>query len=208
MCPSFLERNRKINGIGNQPLNCTVGMRHKRVLIHTQYLSTSSTCTGIDKQYIYIRPRNNNWQDWKYTSFVVFVSYSQNIRRHKAMCRDEHVVDVVDNIGLKLRFSSWFSIHLLLHQLYRFYYKKNSIYKCAIIESYVFHRSVSHWESVSCKSFLYSLRKQRWIETQLWKGNFNPMFLTTSATMSHVTYIVTSQVFVNQHSIDIITRVE
>ena len=29
-----------------------------------------------------IKPRNINWQDWKYTSFVVFIRHSQNIRRH------------------------------------------------------------------------------------------------------------------------------
>ena len=32
--------------------------------------------------------------------------------------------------------------------------------------------------------FLYSLRKHKWIEIQLRKGNFNPMFSTTSATKS------------------------
>ena len=53
-----------------------------------------------------IRPRNINWQDWKYTSFGVFVSYSQNIRRHNAMCRDELVADVVKKIELKFQFSS------------------------------------------------------------------------------------------------------
>ena len=76
------------------------------------------------------------------------------------MCKDELVADVVENIGLKLQFSSWFSIHLLLHRLYRFYFQINSIYKCLIIESNVLHRSVSYWESLSCKIFLYSLRKQ------------------------------------------------
>ena len=35
-----------------------------------------------------IRPRNINWQDWKYTLFVVFVGHSQNIRRHSAMGGD------------------------------------------------------------------------------------------------------------------------
>ena len=29
--------------------------------------------------------RNINWQDWKYTSYVVFVRYSQNIRRQNAI---------------------------------------------------------------------------------------------------------------------------
>ena len=43
-------------------------------------------------------------EDWKYTSFVDFVGYSQNIQRHNAMCRDELVADVVENIGLKLQF--------------------------------------------------------------------------------------------------------
>ena len=35
-----------------------------------------------------LRPRTINWQDWKYTSFEVFVGYSQNFRRHNAMCKD------------------------------------------------------------------------------------------------------------------------
>ena len=64
-----------------------------------------------------LRPQNINLQDWKYTSFVVFVGYSHSIRRHNAMCTDELVADVAKNIGLKFQFSSWFSIHLLLHQL-------------------------------------------------------------------------------------------
>ena len=102
---------------------------------------------------------------------MVFVRYSKNIRRHNAICRDEVVADVVENIGLKLKFSSWFSIHLPLHQLFSFYYKTNSTHKCVIIECNVLHRSVSYWESLSSKMFLYSLRKHKWIETQLWKGN-------------------------------------
>ena len=117
-----------------------------------------------------IRQRNINWQDWKHKSFVLFVGYSHNIRRHNAMCRDELVADVVENIGLKLQCSSWLSIHLLLHRLYRFYHQINSIYKCAIIGYNVLHGSVSYWESLSCKIFLYSLRKHKLIETQLWKG--------------------------------------
>ena len=65
-----------------------------------------------------IRSRNINWQ---------VVCGSQNIQRQNAIRRDEHVADVVENIGLKLPFSSWFSIHLLLHRLYRFYYQINSM---------------------------------------------------------------------------------
>ena len=45
-----------------------------------------------------------------------------------ATCREKLVADVVENVGLKLQFSCWFSIHLLLHQLYTFYYETNSIY--------------------------------------------------------------------------------
>ena len=29
-----------------------------------------------------IRPQNINWQDWKYTSFSIFIRHSQNMRRH------------------------------------------------------------------------------------------------------------------------------
>ena len=58
---------------------------------------------------------------------------------------------------------------------YRFYYQINSIYKCFIIESNVLHWSVSYWESLSGKNLLYSLREHKGIETQLWKGNFNPI---------------------------------
>ena len=45
--------------------------------------------------YQYIRQRKINWQDWRYTSFVVFVRYSQNIRRHNTTCRDKLVADVI-----------------------------------------------------------------------------------------------------------------
>ena len=130
-----------------------------------------------------IRQRNINWQDWKYTVFVVFVRYSQNIRRHNANRIYELVANVVGIIGLKLPFSSWFLIHFLLHRSYRFYYKKKSNkYKCVIIEYKALHRSISYWESLSCKIYLHSLRKHKWIKTQVWKVNFNPLFSTTSAT--------------------------
>ena len=52
-----------------------------------------------------LKSRNIYWEDWKYTSFVVFVCYSQNIRRNNAICRDELVADIVDKIGLKFQFS-------------------------------------------------------------------------------------------------------
>ena len=145
-------------------------------LLIYSYLFKKGVANHFDN--IKLRPRNINWQDWKYTSFVVFVGYSQNIRRHNAMCRDELVADVIKIIGLKLQFSSWFSIHFLLHRLYRFNYHINSIYECVIIEFNVLHRFVS----LSCKNFLFSVCTQKWIEAQLWKGNLNPMFPTTSAT--------------------------
>ena len=76
---------------------------------------------------------------------------------------------------LKLQFSSWFSIHLLLHRLYRFNYQINSIYKCFIIESNVLHRSVSYWEVYPAIFSHYSLQKHKGIETQLWKRNLNQL---------------------------------
>ena len=35
-----------------------------------------------------VRPRNINWQDWKYTSFSIFITHSQNMRRSNA--KDEY----------------------------------------------------------------------------------------------------------------------
>ena len=43
----------------------------------------------------------------KITSFVVFIGYSQNIRRQSAMCRDEHVADVVENIGFSVLYDAF-----------------------------------------------------------------------------------------------------
>ena len=80
-----------------------------------------------------LRPQNINWQDWKYTSFVIFIRYSQSIRRHNVICRDKLVADVVENIGLKLQFLSWFSIHFVLHRSYRFSYQMDSMYQCVIM---------------------------------------------------------------------------
>ena len=115
---------------------------------------------------LYIRPRNINWEDWKYTSFVVFVGYSQNIRRQNAMCRDKLVADVVENNGLKLRFSSWFSIHLLLHRLFIiiewFQYINVSLLNLTFcINLYLIEKV--------CPAifFLYSLRIHKRFETQL-----------------------------------------
>ena len=100
------------------------------------------------------------------------------IKIRRAQFLNFNVVDVVENNGLKLQFSSWFLIHLLLQRLYRFYYQINSIYKCVLIESKLLHWSVSYLESLSCKIFL----NLKWIETQLWEGNFNLIFSTTSST--------------------------
>ena len=57
-----------------------------------------------------IRPRNINRQDQKYTSFVVFICHSQKHSTSQfngrsltcAMCRDDLVADIVENIGLSL----------------------------------------------------------------------------------------------------------
>ena len=45
-----------------------------------------------------IRPRNINWQDWKYTYFEIFVCFSQNIQRHSGMGGEYFVADVVENM--------------------------------------------------------------------------------------------------------------
>ena len=147
-----------------------VGGLDDHLIFRTVLISWCQTVINV----CILRPQNINWQVWKYTSFVVFVGYSQNIRCHNAlnaMCRDQlYCCGCCRKHWLKLQFSSWFSIHLLLHWLYRFYYQLYSIYKCVIIEYYVLHRSVSYWESLSCKMFLFSVHKYKWIENQLWKG--------------------------------------
>ena len=76
------------------------------------------------------------------------------IRRQNAIRRDELVADVVENIRLKLQYSSWFSIRLLLHRLYRFFHQINSIYECVIIESNVLQWNLYLIEKVyPAKSF-------------------------------------------------------
>ena len=56
----------------------------------------------------FMRPRNINWQDWKYTSFAIFIRHSQSMQ----WTNTNLMADVVENIGLKFRFLSLFSIHL------------------------------------------------------------------------------------------------
>ena len=64
----------------------------------------------IQFENVALRPRNINWQDWKYPSFVIFIGHSQNTRRHSAML----VAVVVENIEWKFPFQSWVSILLCL----------------------------------------------------------------------------------------------
>ena len=48
-----------------------------------------------------LRPRNIKWQDWKNTSFVIFISFSQGTQRHSAVgeeCRT--CCGLVESIGL------------------------------------------------------------------------------------------------------------
>ena len=47
-------------------------------------------------------------EHWKYTSFVIFICYSQNIQRHCVMGDDYLVAGVIENIGLKFQFQSRF----------------------------------------------------------------------------------------------------
>ena len=39
-----------------------------------------------------LRPRNINWQDWKYISFAIFICHSQNIRHHNAIGGDYNLL--------------------------------------------------------------------------------------------------------------------
>ena len=119
-------------------------------------------------------------EDWKYTSFVVFVGcstgtcfihgppllikpfiskggpcmkqvsvgYSQkNSTSHYNVQTPNLLRTSSKTLDWNSNFSSWFSNHLILYRLYRFYHQINSIYKCVIIEYNVLHRSVSYWES-------------------------------------------------------------
>ena len=80
-----------------------------------------------------LRQQNIKEQDWKYISFMIFLCYSQTIRRHSAMGRDLfNVANVVENIGLKFRFHREFSIHLF-HAMNRNYLcRKNVLNKIQI----------------------------------------------------------------------------
>ena len=117
-----------------------------------------------------ISSQNINCQDWKYTSFVVFVRYGQNIRHHNAIPRDGHVADIVKIIGLKLQFSSWFSIHYIDFIIRQIQYINVSLLNLPVM----FYIDLYLIEKVySAKFFLYECLKHKWIETHLWKGNFN-----------------------------------
>ena len=91
------------------------------------------------------------------------------------------MTDVVENIELKLLFQSWCSTNIVLHRLYRWFSLTN-LYDCATNESTVMHQFESYLLCLSFMNIFCSLRKTRWIEKGLWNRNFNPMFLTTSAT--------------------------
>ena len=57
-------------------------------------------------------------EHWKYTSFVIFICYSQNIQRHSVMGDDYLVADVVENIGIEIPISNSISV-LLFHAITR-----------------------------------------------------------------------------------------
>ena len=86
-----------------------------------------------------IRPRNINWQDWKYTSFVILSCNIQDIRRHSAICEDLLVADVIENIGLKFLFQGRFSIHL--------FHAMNRKYLCRmnVLNNYILYLIVTPW---------------------------------------------------------------
>ena len=90
-----------------------------------------------------VRPQNINWQDWKYTLFVVFLftvkTFDVTMQCAETKCRKHWIETPI--------------FKLIFNPFYRFYYQINSIkfYKWVIIKSNVLHRSVSYWESLSCK---------------------------------------------------------
>ena len=73
------------------------------VEIFTQH---EPTCTNLELTTDNIRPRNINWQDWKYASFVVFVCYSKNIRRH-------HATNLLRTSSKTLDWNSTFTSHYI-----------------------------------------------------------------------------------------------
>ena len=111
-----------------------------------------------------LRPWNINWQVYIVCDFRRLQSKHW---RHNAMCRDELVADVLQNIGLKLQFSNWFSTYLLLHRLYRIYYQIKSInmrhywIKCLASICILFRKFILQF------FFLYSLRKTNRLNSTL-----------------------------------------
>ena len=52
-----------------------------------------------------LRPRNINWQDWKNTSFLIFISYIQGTQRHSAVSEEFRTCcGLVESIGLNFNF--------------------------------------------------------------------------------------------------------
>ena len=95
-----------------------------------------------------IRPRNGDW------IFVVFIPHSQNIRLHN----ENLIADVVENIVMKLKFQSSFSIRLILNKFYRWIIILINKSYCITIW-YDLHRSEScleflSWINIFCSSGL------------------------------------------------------
>ena len=91
-----------------------------------------------------IRPRNGDW------IFVVFIPHSQNIRLHN----ENLIADVVENIVMKLKFQSSFSIRLILNKFYRWIIILINKSYCITI-GYDLHRSESclaflSWINIFC----------------------------------------------------------
>ena len=61
------------------PVNPIDARKRYRDKLRTEIDSLTKQC---------IRLRNINWQDWKYTSFAIFICHNQNIRRHSAIGGD------------------------------------------------------------------------------------------------------------------------
>lgn len=117
--------------------------------------------------------RNINWQeDWKHTSFVIFICFNKNIWRQSAMGGDSFVADVVENI----RLNSYFKVLFCYAINIKYFWRMNVLYKirsdtirCTL------HLIVTQgfielkWLSI-CKINV----KKNWIKTELWNLSFKP----------------------------------
>ena len=85
------------------------------------------------------------------------------------------MAEVIENIGPKIRFQTWFSIHLVLHRLCSRFISYQ-IYDCVTIESNVLHQFESYLQRLFCINILWSLRKRGRLKIDIEFGISIPCF--------------------------------